>query len=419
MFNLRDDSSGDAVLVSSTSSRTADVSPYDLREPTAFTRLRFEPVLVDNPTSPDNGVEGRIVYERKKKADELFPSELHNQLTKGSIRQGDSLELSLNSAETRALYEALGELYQLRKDIGGIPAGIRSFVQVDGALKSLYGFLRDDPSAARLLSNSDTFSLVKELLKLLTQGRTHEELNKLLSELEDASLNRLSTGITLERLERAVGEMDDNLDNDSEQFWQSELLEKYPWVISQLFSAPCVMFESKAYVGGKSISDRGGNVVDFLYQNSLTKNVALVEIKTPKTRLLGGCYRNHSFSLSRDLSGAVNQVLSYKQSLLNSVGNLQRESTSRFEAFSPRCLVIIGSLEELRNERGEMDSDMLSSFENFRNSLAGVTVVTYDELILRIRDLIQILSSKDLPDDHSAREDGPVGAQSQADEVPF
>lgn len=123
-------------------------------------------------------------------------------------KQGNSLELSLNSAEKRALYEALSGLYRLRKDTAEVfTSRNQVFVQVDGALRSLYGFLRDDPSTVRLLNNSDTFSLMKKLLKLLTQGRTHEELNELLSELEDASLNRLSTGITLERRECAVRRM--------------------------------------------------------------------------------------------------------------------------------------------------------------------------------------------------------------------
>lgn len=66
-----------------------------------------------------------------------------------------------------------------------------------------------------------------------------------------------------------------------------------------------------------------------------------------------------------------------------------------------------------------MDSDMLSSFENFRNSLTGVTVVTFDELILRVKDLIQILSSKDLPNSYTARDDDLVGLLTYDDEVPF
>ena len=393
-FNSPDSSPDGSIDLWSTSSQTARARSVNLREPTSSSRLRFEPLVVDNPNNPENSVRGRIVYERKKKAEEHFPSENGDKpVSKSTLKQEGYLSLELSSSEMRELYKVLQQLYKLHSDIGAVQMGWNSYVQVDNALRSVIDLLRDDPSSSRLLSNPDTFQLVKELLKILTQGRTHDELEEVLSSLEDESLSNLSAGITLESLTRAVNDMRSNLDNRSEEFWQSELLEQYPWVIGQVFATPCVLFESKAYVGGKSIFDGGGNVVDFAYQNSLTKNLVLVEIKTPLTSLLGRRYRNHSYSLSGELTGAVIQVLSYKQSLLNHFHSLRMDSPSdTFEAFSPRCVIIIGSLSELKDPNGDLDRDKLSSFENFRNSLTNVTIVTYDELITRTEDLINILS---------------------------
>ncbi len=398
-FNNSNSSSEDSIDTWSTSLHTARTNPWDLREPTECSRLRFEPTLIENPSNPENSVKGTIVYERKKKSDEFFPSEAGEKpVSKSTIKQGDYLSLTLHSAELHKLFEALQSLYKLHDDIGSVPMGLNSYVKVDNALKTVINLLKNDPSSSRLLSNPDTLQLVRELLKLIAQGRTHQELHEVLANLEDENLNTIAAGITLESLSRAVKDMKMNLNNKSEDFWQSELLEHYPWVISQVFATPCVLFESKAYVGGKSISDNRGNIVDFAYQNSLTKNLILVEIKTPVTRLLGRSYRNHSYSLSCELSGAVNQVLSYRQSLLNHFQALKVDTGKAFEAFSPRCVVIIGSLSELTGSAGSYDIDKLSSFENFRNSLTNVMIITYDELITRTEDLISVLSQNNSTD---------------------
>jgi hypothetical protein len=70
----------------------------------------------------------------------------------------------------------------------------------------------------------------------------------------------------------------------------------------------------KAYVGGKGIDNTNGNVCDFIYQNNMTQNIALIKIKTPCTSLLGNKYRG-TYSLSPDLSGVGNQILNYKDKL--------------------------------------------------------------------------------------------------------
>lgn len=64
-----------AIKVTSTSRQTATASPILLRDPSGQTRLAFEPILVNNDRKSGNSVEGRLIYEKKSKNDELFPSE--------------------------------------------------------------------------------------------------------------------------------------------------------------------------------------------------------------------------------------------------------------------------------------------------------------------------------------------------------
>ena len=53
--------------------------------------------------------------------------------------------------------------------------------------------------------------------------------------------------------------------------------------------------------------------------------------------------------------------------------------------YFPRNVVVIGKLES-------MDSTQIAAFENFRNSLNNVQILTFDELYQRVVDLIAVLS---------------------------
>ena len=63
-----------------------------------------------------------------------------------------------------------------------------------------------------------------------------------------------------------------------------------------------------------------------------------------------------------------------------------------------------------------MDTDQIGAFENFRNSLNNVTVITFDELYQKIVDLMEILSSGEVRQD---TQDVPVANTDIDDEFPF
>ena len=139
-------------------------------------------------------------------------------------------------------------------------------------------------------------------------------------------------------------------------------------------------------MGGKQLDNRDGNVVDFLMKAEATGAVALVEIKTPSTRLLGQAYRQKVFPPSTELSGATMQVLNYRQTLSSEFSNLTRRATEALTLGEPPCIVIAGDASaELHDEAQR------SCFELWRQRLNGVTVVTYDELFRRIRRLVDLL----------------------------
>lgn len=122
--------------------------------------------------------------------------------------------------------------------------------------------------------------------------------------MQDENLQHLTNSLNIEKLQRVATLMQDNLDNDSEEFWQTTVFKENQWVIAQIFACPYTIFADKVYVVGKGIGNSGGNLCDFIYQNSLSQNVALIEIKTPRTDIIGSQYRG-TYSFSHELKVAL------------------------------------------------------------------------------------------------------------------
>lgn len=189
-------------------------------------------------------------------------------------------------------------------------------------------------------------------------------------------------------LRRVLDVWNKHHDNASEEFWQ-QTISANAFVLSQVFSYPVLIVRGKAFVGGKAIDNAGGKVLDFPLKNNLTDNVALLEIKTPTTKLLGPEYRNGVYSIGSEVSGAIGQVAGYRDSLLKNYFALRHESSSDFEAFSPKCVVLAGNLGAQFASQAER-----RSFELFRNELSHVTIVSFDELFAKVRVLLELLEGK-------------------------
>jgi hypothetical protein len=93
----------------------------------------------------------------------------------------------------------------------------------------------------------------------------------------------------------------------------------------------------KCYLGGKGIDNSGGNISDYLFATASTRNIVIIEIKTPRTPLIGKRYRANAYAISEELSGAIVQTLSYRDELLKSYYNLTgRPYAAPFAGFRNR-----------------------------------------------------------------------------------
>lgn len=168
--------------------------------------------------------------------------------------------------------------------------------------------------------------------------------------------------------------------DESEEHWQ-QFLQEQPYLINLIFPGPVAVHQGKAYLGGKKIDNTGGQIVDFLLEHSIGGSAALLEIKRPSTKLLMKTpYRGSEIlTPSSELVGSVSQILNYRDTVVT-------ENNSTLNVFMPTCVVLAG------NYADELDSDgKKRSFELYRTSLNGVSVVTYDELFDRLRKILDVL----------------------------
>jgi hypothetical protein len=150
---------------------------------------------------------------------------------------------------------------------------------------------------------------------------------------------------------------------------------------------PVTFIQESAYVGGMQIDKKDARLLDFLATGGSGNDAILIEIKTPMTPLLGRQYRGNAFAPSRELGGAIVQVLDYRESVHRNLDSLIRERQIDVQAFRPKCLVIAGNYAEQIT-----DDKRKRSFELFRSDLLNVGILTFDEFFRKIEQLAELFN---------------------------
>jgi len=203
-----------------------------------------------------------------------------------------------------------------------------------------------------------------------------ETLYELAAKIEKATLQEM-----IRKFEVLLGQ------KLTETKWQA-FFEANTFILSMAFAVPTIFVCETPYVHGKRINGRGGKYSDFLMRGQGTGNVAIIEIKAPDTEILSAKYRDDQAAPSRELVGAITQVLGQRLNLtthwhslkINDEGSLENSNL-----YSPQAVVLIGKLPSSKSDR--------QSFEAFRNVLRDVVVITFDELLLRLKYLNESLST--------------------------
>ena len=200
-------------------------------------------------------------------------------------------------------------------------------------------------------------------------------------------LATLKKNIELVTLEDLILHYQEMMDNGlPERSWQG-FLNANSFILGLAFGYPVVKVRDQASVGGHKLSGAGETIADFLVKNSLTNNSAIIEIKTPQTRVLNkSAYRGGIHPPSNDLVGAVNQTLGQKHNFEREITLIKHNSREHdLESYSVRCCLVVGTMPR--------DEDMKKSFELYRGNSKHVEIITFDELLEKLKRLRDLLTS--------------------------
>lgn len=367
--------------MSSTSSNSAQGKDIILRE-TSTTRLLFRPIITNNIHNDDASVKGWFLFQRKKPGD-LW--EDYQEYNANNLKADEFFKLEIKSSEMLALMNEVGMYYKIHKEYG-IQWGKNTYSKKDIYLEQVIEILRQDDSVIDTLMNQEKSELLQKTIKWIGDTENSDNIISKLLETRGEELDHLNNVIGIATLKRMLTVWEENSDNNSESFWQRTLGDN-SWVLSQIFASPFLDFQQEAYVGGKTVENKEGKIVDFIYQNDLSREVALIEIKTPNTRLLSTEYRSGVYSIHSDLTGSIIQVLGYKEQIIRDYAQLRIDYEREFKVFSPKCVLIAGKLEGLNEKQ-------LQSFEIYRKELKNVTIITYDELFQKVQMLLSLLAER-------------------------
>ncbi|MCC6290851.1 DUF4263 domain-containing protein [Candidatus Nomurabacteria bacterium] len=264
-------------------------------------------------------------------------------------------------------------IHNILAQTGGLGLKAKKIPYVAGTIK---GILREVSSSGGKLSDVDSGALLDFAQNKIenydvdaaTLIHTKEKIDKVYFEKVIARFEKLLA------LKKGVGA------KKLEQRWHN-FFKDNSWIFSYLFAAPHFLFQDEYYVGGQKGTGKEARYADFIYKNKLTGSATIIEIKTHRTKTLHNtAYRSAGkvYPISSDITGAINQVLDQKNTLLK---NYSTVAQGDFEIFDPRCVIVVGNTKDIPKER-------VKNFDMFRSNLRNIEIICFDELLEKAKLLL-------------------------------
>lgn len=373
------------IKVDTTSNKTADVTGMIIRKNNQY-RIVYFPKLVDNSKNSEECVAGYLVCQKKSKNDQW---EDLNELSIKDIKVGEWTKFNIELGEMLNLIRyatKLKEIYDQDKSLKRIKQKHLLVLDEDldqNEVKQFNEFAKDNPDAISNLGK--LLNLKIDYKKILeTINNDPNIIDEISADLDQDKSLKLYNNLKLKFINPAY--LKDKLTEDSEEYWQN-LFTNNPNILFSIIPSVGQIICQKPYMGGKAINNQGGTISDFLYKCG-TRNISIIEIKKPTTKLIEDKYRNNVYSPSNELSSAIVQLRKQKDSLLKSYYEKKINSEKQgitFDAYDPKSYLIIGN-------SGLLKENEIESFELFRNSLKDIEIITFNEIIEKLNLIYENLS---------------------------
>lgn len=348
-----------------------------------------------------------------------FPKEYRSIIDSAEEIEGVTSLVITKRGPTRidepCFYLAYREFEELRLTLARITRGYQSEGRIDRAIEAHNALLTTldahrFPARRRPLKKNAVFKLLTDrdpAKSDLSKGDRAGMISALRSSAPALAaekpqvLYELQRDVELVSLDVLIVRFREMLEKKlSESAWQ-ELFALNPFILSMLFGYPIVEVLGQAHVGGTALTGRSGKIADFLIKSEGTNNAALVEIKTPRTPLLGKEFRGGVYPASNDLTGSIVQVLDQRYQFQKNIAQIKDATdVSDLASYAVDCVVVAGTTPVSNAEQ--------KCLELFRRSMKDVQVYTFDELLQKLVRLRDFLAT-DEPSSEASKPLGPSG----------
>lgn len=370
--------------INSTSKVTAEVQAMVLRQNNHM-RIVYVPKIIDKSDDWMTSISGCFIAQRKGINDNW---EDINGISLSNLKKGEWTKFDLSSEEwldSLAYADKLREMCVKEKNFKKIQNKQVLILDEDinkdeikKTIDALMNCKEKKEFISELMNNSDIINKILD---------NKEEVNLFLKNITDDNKVNIFNAINLNLLNPK--KLIDNIDNSSEQFWQN-LFKENPYYLSLIAPTILQIICGQSYMGAKAIDNSGSSIADFTYKQGID-NICIIEIKTPVTKLVeNDRYRENVYAPSSELVSAVVQIKEQKDSFMkeyNSIRNKSIDNDIEFRAFDPKCYLIIGNSSDL-------NVTQIKSLNLFRNELNSVEIITFNELIDKIKLLYKILGGR-------------------------
>lgn len=370
--------------INSTSKVTAEVQAMVLRQNNHM-RIVYVPKIIDKSDDWMTSISGCFIAQRKGINDNW---EDINGISLSNLKKGEWTKFDLSSEEwldSLAYADKLREMCVKEKNFKKIQSKQVLILDEDinkdeikKTIDALMNCKEQKEFISELMNNSDIINKILD---------NKEEVNLFLKNITDDNKVNIFNAINLNLLNPK--KLIDNIDNSSEQFWQN-LFKENPYYLSLIAPTILQIICGQSYMGAKAIDNSGSSIADFTYKQGID-NICIIEIKTPVTKLVeNDRYRENVYAPSSELVSAVVQIKEQKDSFMkeyNSIRNKSIDNDIEFRAFDPKCYLIIGNSSDL-------NVTQIKSLNLFRNELNSVEIITFNELIDKIKLLYKILGGR-------------------------
>jgi len=221
------------------------------------------------------------------------------------------------------------------------------------------------------LGEHDPASVAAALMKVLSQPEIVSHLAE--AELGDALIGALRGAIRLREMVSAVQELRTHLtqDENEETIYQG-WCQRHSWAFGN------------AYVMTDEVREISpGDHLDLLLPSVISGYRDIVELKRPDCKVLMYDSAHRNFYFSADVSKAIGQCHRYLD-VLHDAATVGLRDHPEIVAYHPRAIIVIG-------RSVGWSEDKIKALHGLNSRLAGLTVMTYDQLLAQGERLVELL----------------------------